>query len=44
MKYKIEETYFIKFKDSFLIAKFFQKKSRFFEFINLLNSKLSLKK
>ena len=45
IKYEIEKAYFIDLKNHFLIAKSFQKrKSMFSEFINLLNSKLTLKK
>ena len=45
MKYEVEKTYFVNLKNHFLIAKSFQKrKSMFFEFINLLNSKSILKK
>ena len=45
MKYEIEKTYFINLKNHFLIAKSFRKKeSMLFKFINLLNSKSTLKK
>ena len=45
IKYEAKEAYFVNLKNHFLIAKSFQKrKSMFFEFTNLLNSKLILKK
>ena len=45
MKYEAKKTYLVNLKNHFLIAKSFRKKeSIFFEFINLLNSKLILKK
>ena len=45
MKYEAEEIYLVNLKNYFLIAKSSQEKeSMFFKFINLLNSKLALKK
>ena len=45
MKYEAKESYFVNLKNHFLIAKSFQKrKSMFLKFINLLNSKLAIKK
>ena len=45
MKYKAKKAYFVNLENHFLIAKSFQeRKSMLFEFINLLNSKLILKK
>ena len=45
MKYEVKKAYFVNLKNHFLIAKSFQKrKSMLFEFINLLNSKSTLKK
>ena len=45
MKYEAKKTYFVNLKNYFLTAKFSRKKeSMLFEFINLLNSKSTLKK
>ena len=45
MKYEAKKAYLVNLKNHFLIAKSFQKReSMFFEFINLLNSKLALRK
>ena len=45
MKYEIKKVYLVNLKNYFLIAEsFFKKESMFFEFINLLNAKLILKK
>ena len=45
MKYEAKKAYFVNLKNHFLIAKSFQeKKSMLFKFINLLNSKSTLKK
>ena len=45
IKYEVEKVYFVNLKNYFLIAKYFQKReSMFFEFINLLNLKLILRK
>ena len=45
MKYEVEEIYFVNLKNHFLIVKSFQnEKLMFIKFINLLNSKLVLRK
>ena len=45
IKYEAEEAYLVNLKNHFLIAKSFrEKKPMLFEFTNLLNSKLALKK
>ena len=45
MKYETKKVYFVNLKNIFLIAKSFQeRKSMFFKFLNLLNSKSALKK
>ena len=45
MKYEAKKVYLVNLKNHFLIAKSFQEKeSMFFKFINLLNSKSTLKK
>ena len=45
MKYEVEEIYFVNLKNHFLIVKSFQnEKFMFIKFINLLNSKLVLRK